>query len=80
MRYEVLVTTPFKDSSLHSEYMSLIEDMQDLGILDSTMGENGYLFELLPPYGMSEQQFKNEIRDIVNYYGLTVADIYAIGY
>lgn len=80
MVYEVLVTTPFKDSTIESEYMSLIEDMMAVGYSDSTMGAHGYTFELIAPLNMSPQQFKNEVRDIVDYYGLIIADISFIGY
>lgn len=80
MVYEVLVTTPFKDSTIESEYMSLIEDMMAVGYSDSTMGTHGYTFELIAPLNMSPQQFKNEVRDIVDYYGLIIADISFIGY
>lgn len=78
--YEVLVTTPYKQPTNEREYMALIDDMTSVGYMDSTMGTHGYTFELIVPNSMDESQLEAEVRDIVNYYGLTVADLYFISY
>ncbi|QDP66689.1 MAG: hypothetical protein Unbinned1446contig1005_10 [Prokaryotic dsDNA virus sp.] len=76
--YECIITTPRRQPTNESEYMDLIEDMIELGYIDSTMGTHGYTFELIAVRGMNENELKDEVREVVNYYGLTLADMYPI--
>ncbi len=82
--YEALISTPRKELTNESEHISLIDDIANIGknvmYLESTMGDYGYAFELLVPNSMDERELDNELRDIVNYYGLTLTDLYFLHY
>ena len=77
--YEILITTPRQQPTNQSEYLDLIDDMVSLGYIDSEMGATGYVFEIIVTDSMGDfRTIKDEVIDIVNYYGLTLADIYEI--
>ncbi len=82
--YEALIATPRKEPSNESEHIALIDDIANIGnnvsYLDSTMGDYGYAIELIVPNSMDERALKDELRDIVNYYGLTLTDLYFLHY
>jgi hypothetical protein len=82
--YEALIATPRKELANESEHIALIDDIANMGnnisYLESTMGDYGYAFELLVPNNMDERELKDELRDIVNYYGLVLTDLYFLHY
>jgi len=80
MTYEAIISTPRQEPTHEREYMDLIEDMTQFGYIDSTMGTHGYTFEFWVSREMSIEQLDSAIRDIVNYYGLVLRDLYEIGY
>ena len=82
--YEVLIATPRKEPTNESEHIALINDIANIGnnvmYLESTMGGYGYAVELLVPNNMDERELQDELRDIVNYYGLVLTDLYFLHY
>lgn len=82
--FEAVIGTPRLEPANEREHIALIDDISSIGknvsYLDSTMGTNGYVFELLVPNGMDERELDAELRDIVNYYGLVLRDLYFLTY
>ena len=78
--YEAIIATPRKEPTNEVEYMALIDDMTRVGYLDSTMGSHGYSFELIVSNNVNERELDAQLRDIVNYHGLTLVDLYFISY
>tara|TARA_R100000781_G_scaffold102325_1_gene65828 strand:+ start:629 stop:877 length:249 start_codon:yes stop_codon:yes gene_type:complete len=77
--YEILIITPRQQPTNESEYLDLIDDMVSLGYTDSEMGAVGYSFIIITTDDMGDfRTIRDEVSDIVNYYGLTLADIYEI--